>query len=196
MKIDNYKEPHSSFLAVEKDMEIIVNHFIANDRLMKMLYYSTPSALAQPDVPYNTRLEMFGKQIKIIPKLKVDKPEFCYIIISFDNFTQNRTNTAFRDNIITFDVICHFDQWSLGNYALRPYKIAAEIDSMFNHQKLTGIGILNFLGASQIILSDEFAGLTLMYESIHGYEGEDSKNALDPREQESIEENFNKLFNL
>ena len=196
MKIESYKEPHSSFLAVEKDMEIIVNHFIANDRLMKMLYYSTPSALAQPDVPYNTRLEMFGKQIKIIPKLKVDKPEFCYVIISFDNFTQNRTNTAFRDNIITFDVVCHFDQWSLGNYALRPYKIAAEIDSMFNHQKLTGIGILNFIGASQIVLSDEFAGLTLMYESIHGYEGEDSKNALDPREQQSIEENFNKIFNL
>ena len=196
MKIESYKEPRSSFLAVEKDMEIIVNHFIANDRLMKMLYYSTPSALAQPDVPYNTRLEMFGKQIKIIPKLKVDKPEFCYVIISFDNFTQNRINTEFRDNIITFDIVCHFDQWSLGNYALRPYKIAAEIDSMFNHQKLTGIGILNFIGASQIVLSDEFAGLTLMYESIHGYEGEDSKNALDPREQESIEENFNKLFNL
>ena len=67
---------------------------------------------------------------------------------------------------------------------------------MFNHKKLTGIGILNFVGASQIVLSDEFAGLTLMYESIHGYEGEDSKNALDPREQKSIEDNFNKMFNL
>ena len=196
MRIDNYKEPQSSFLAVEKDLEIIVNHFLANERLMKLLYYSTPGALAQPDVPTNIKVEMLGKQIKIIPKLKVDKPEFCYIIISFDNFTQNRTNTEFRDNIITFDIVCHFDQWGLGSYALRPYKIAAEIDSMFNHKKLTGIGILNFVGASQIVLSDEFAGLTLMYESIHGYEGEDSKNALDPREQKSIEDNFNKMFNL
>jgi hypothetical protein len=38
-------------------------------------------------VPQDKALEMFGKQIKIVPKLKVDKPEFCYIIISFDNFT-------------------------------------------------------------------------------------------------------------
>ena len=195
MRIDSYTEPRSSFLAVEKDMEIIVNHFLKNERLMKMLYYSTPNALSQPIVPQDKAIDMFGKQIKIIPKLKVDQPEFCYVIISFDNFTQNRTNTEFRDNIVSFDIVCHFDQWSLGDYALRPYKIAAEIDSMFNHQKLTGIGILNFIGASQIVLSDEFAGLTLLYESIHGYEGEDSKNALNPQEQAYIEENFNKIFN-
>ena len=50
------------------------------------------------------------------------------------------TNPAFRDNIISFDIVCHFDQWNLNNFALRPYKIAAEIDSMFNNQRLTGIG--------------------------------------------------------
>jgi len=64
---------------------------------------------------------------------------------------------------------------------LRPYKIAAEIDSMFNNKHLTGIGELHFLGANQIVLTDEFAGLTLMYEAIHG--GEDKKNAENPKEQ-------------
>nr|DAD78716.1 MAG TPA: hypothetical protein [Siphoviridae sp. ctB3v5] len=31
---------------------------------------------------------------------------------------------------------------------MRPFKIAAEIDSMFNKSKLTGIGELQFLGAT------------------------------------------------
>jgi hypothetical protein len=31
---------------------------------------------------------------------------------------------------------------------LRPYKIAAEIDSMFNDRYLTGIGKLEFVGAN------------------------------------------------
>jgi hypothetical protein len=31
---------------------------------------------------------------------------------------------------------------------LRPYKIAGEIDSMFNLKKLTGIGYLEFMGAT------------------------------------------------
>lgn len=195
MRIDSYTFPKSSFLSIDKDMELLVNKFLSNDRLLKLLYYDVPDALKQPPVPQEEALKLFGSQIKIVPKLQVDKPEFCYIIISFDNFTPNMTNTEFRDNIITFDIVCHFNQWSLGDFALRPYRIAAEIDSMINRQRLTGIGKVNFMGCSQIVLSDEFAGLTLMYSAIHGYEGEDSKNALDPREQADIVENFNKMYN-
>ena len=195
MKIMTYNFPKSSFLSLDKDMELLVNHFIKNERLLKLLYYSMPDALNQPNVPQDKVLDMFGKQIKIVPKIKVDQPEFCYIVISFDNFAQNVQNPEFRDNIISFDIVCHFDQWNLGNFALRPYKIAAEIDSMFNKKRLTGIGIIDFLGANQIVLSDEFAGLTLMYQTSHGYNGEDSINALDPKEQENINSNWDKLFN-
>ncbi len=195
MKIETYSFPQSSFLAVEKDMGLLVNKFLKNDRLKKLLYYDVPNALDQPNVPQDKTFEMFGKQIKIVPKLKVDKPEFCYVIISFDNFTPNMTNPEFRDNIISFDIVCHFDQWNLKDMQLRPYKIAAEIDSMFNRKKLTGIGEILFLGANQIVLSDEFAGLTLMYQTIHDYEGEDSKFAAKPGEQEDIEINWDQLFN-
>ena len=195
MKIINYSFPESSFLAVEKDMGLLVNLFLKNDRLKKLLYYDVPNALDQPNVPQDKALDMFGKQIKIVPKLKVDKPEFCYVIINFDNFTPNMTNPEFRDNIISFDIVCHFDQWNLKDMQLRPYKIAAEIDSMINNKRLTGIGKINFLGASQIVLSDEFAGLTLMHQTIHGYEGEDSKFAAKPGEQEDINSNWDNMYN-
>ena len=195
MKVESYTFPKSSFLAVEKDLGILIDYFLKNERLKKLLYYDTPSALAQPDLSDEQSVELLGKQIKIVPKLKVDKPEFCYIIISFDNFTPNVRNTEFRDNIISFDIVCHFDQWSLGDLQLRPYKIAAEIDSMFNRKKLTGIGEIQFLGANQIVLSDEFAGLTLMYQTIHGYTGEDSNFASKPGEQEDIDLNWEQIFN-
>lgn len=195
MKVETYSFPKSSFLAIDKDMELLVNQFLKNDRLTKLIYYDMPNALDQPKVPQDKVLELFGKQIKIVPKLKVDKPEFCYIIISFDNFTPNMTNPEFRDNIISFDIICHFDQWNLKDFSLRPYKIAAEIDSMFNNKRLTGIGTIQFLGASQVVLSDEFAGLTLMYQTMHGYKGEDSLNALNPKEQEDINTNWDKIYN-
>ena len=195
MKIESYSFPKSSFLAVEKDMALLVDHFLKNERLKKLLYYDVQNALDQPNVPQDKAFEMFGKQIKIVPKLKVDRPEFCYVIISFDNFTQNMTNPEFRDNIISFDIVCHFDQWNLKDFQLRPYKIAAEIDSMFNNKKLTGIGKIEFLGANQIVLSDEFAGLTLMYQTVHGYKGEDSYNANKPGEQEDIEINWDQIFN-
>ena len=185
-------EPKSSFLSTEKDMNLIVSAMIKNERLKRLLHYTSADALNRKNLTEDETLELFGKNIKIVPKLTVDKSVLNYIIISFDNFTPSG-NPEFRDNIIEFDIICHFDQWNLKDFALRPYKIAAEIDSMFNGKHLTGIGELNFLGANQIILTDEFAGLCLMYEAVHGEE--DKKFMPNPvDEQQFLEdwENYNR----
>ena len=193
MKKNTYKYPHSSFLSIEKDMEIIANMLIKNDNLKKLLYYTSKDCLSRPKLTEDETLSMFGKNIKQIPKLYVDGSVLNYIIISFDNFTPNGTNPEFRDNIIEFDIICHFDQWQLGDFKLRPYRIAAEIDYMFNDKHLTGIGTLQFLGANNIILTDEYAGICLMYAAVHG--DEDKKGIPNPMDEKQFIENFDDLFN-
>ncbi len=193
MKIIKFEYPHSSFLSIEKDMGIIVNYLIKNKNLKKLLYYTTPDCLDKPDLTQEETFSMFNKNIKMVPKLTVDGSVLNYIIINFDNFMTNAKNPEFRDNIIEFDIICHFDQWSLGDFKLRPYRIAAELDSMLNNKHLTGIGTLEFLGANQIILTDEFAGLCLMYQAIHGEE--DRKNPENPVDEEILFDNFNEIFN-
>ena len=172
MRIDGYHIPKSSFLSMEKDTGIIINEILKNNRLKKLLYYTTSDAMEKPNLTEDESLSLLGTNIKIVPKLYVDSSVLNYILINFDNFTPSE-NPEFRDNTIEFDIICHFDQWNLRDYALRPYKIAGEIDSMFNLKKLTGIGYLEFMGATQIVLTDEFAGLCLMYRTVHG--GEDEK---------------------
>ena len=194
MKIVNYQFPKSSFLSIEKDLDILVNLFLKNERLKKLLYYTTSDALDKKDIGEEASVELFGNNIKIVPKLTIDNSVLNYIIISFDNFTPNAENPEFRDNIISFDIICHFDQWQLKGLQLRPYRIAAEIDTLLNGQRLTGIGKLDFLGANQLILNDEYAGISLMYQAIHGEE--DKKNALNPKDWENIEEEFDKMFNV
>ena len=148
MKKEVYSYPKSSFLSAEKDMGIIVEMIMNNDRLKKMLHYTSADCLKKPNLTQNETYELFGKNIKIVPKLYVDGSVLNYIIISFDNFSTNATNPEFRDNIIEFDIICHFDQWHMKDFELRPYKIAAELDSMFNEKRLTGLGELRFLGAN------------------------------------------------
>ena len=192
MIIKNYTIPHSSFMSVDKDLEIITTWMMKDDNLCKILYYTDRDALSRPALTERQKAGMIGNQIKIVPKIYVDGSVLSYIIISMDNFTPS-SNPEFRDNIITFDIICHFDQWHLQDFELRPYRIAAEIDSMFNGKRLTGIGRLQFLGASQIILNDEFAGLTLMYQAIHG--GEDKIGAPNPMNQEQFEKDSDELFN-
>ena len=193
MKKEIYSYPKSSFLSTEKDMGIIVNMIMKNERLKKMLYYTTRDCLSKPNLSEDESLDLFGKNIKIVPKLYVDGSVLNYIIVSFDNFTQNGTNPEFRDNIIEFDIICHFDQWHMKDFELRPYKIAAELDSMFNGKHLTGIGELQFLGANQMILTDEYAGLCVMYQAIHGEE--DKKKMPNPMDEEAFIANSDAMFN-
>lgn len=193
MKLETYEFPHSSFLSVEKDMDIITASIIKNERLKKLLYYTTSDALDRPKLTREQTRQVLQENIKTIPKIQVDNQELNYVIVSFDNFLPNATNPEFRDNTISFDIVCHFDQWKLQDYQLRPYRIAAELDTMFNNKRLTGIGKLEFSSATQIILTDEFAGISLTYVAIHGEE--DKKNMLNPQEQIEYEKIFNDLFN-
>ena len=194
MKIDTYQYPHSSFLAVEKDLAIIIDHLLKNERLKKLLFYTTRDCLRKPNVNDEETFKMFNKEIKIIPKIYVDKSVLNYIVINFNNFIENNQNPYYRDNTINFQIVCHYDQWQLEDNQLRPYRIAAELDSMFNKKHLTGIGETQFLIATQTIWNDEFAGLSLTYQVIHG--NEDKKNALNPKEQQDININFDQIFNV
>ena len=181
MKLRDDSLPKSSFLSMEKDLALITDMMLKNNRLKKLLFHNVKNALDLPNLTEDESQGLIGKNIKIVPKLSIDGSVLSYIIISFDNFTPNTTNPQFRDNVISFDVICHFDQWQLKDFQLRPYRIAAELDSMVNDKHLTGIGTLHFMGANQIVLNDEFAGLSLMYQAINGEE--DKRKPLNPEQE-------------
>ena len=188
MKIDGVKRPKSAFLSVEKDMELITRELLKNERFKRLLFYNSKDAMDRPNLTQEESLGLINKNIKIVPKLYVDGSVLSYVIINFDNFVPNGKNPEFRDNVIEFDIICHFDQWQMNDFKLRPYRIAAEIDSMFDGKHLTGIGELEFVGCKQIILTDEYAGICLMYAASHGEE--DKKPMTSPAEQAKLETEF------
>lgn len=189
--VKKFPLPKSSFLSTEKDLDLIISGMLKNERLKRLLFYTSKDALNRKNLTEDESLSLINKNIKIVPKLTVDGSVLSYIIISFDNFTPSG-NPEFRDNIIEFDIICHFDQWQLQDFALRPYKIAGEIDSMFNGKHLTGIGKLEFLGGNQIILTNEFAGLCLMYQAVHGEE--DKKFMPNPADEEQFQEDWAEML--
>ena len=187
MRIENYEKPHSSFLSVEKDMSIIVNKIFDNPRIQRLLYYTSPDALDRPNLTEDQKIELLKNNIKIVPKIKVDNVNYNYLLVSFNNFLESN-NPEFRDNIIEFDIICHLDNWQLRDFELRPFKIAAELDTMFNKKKMTGIGLLEFLSAQEKVLSDEYAAICLKYIVYHG--GEDKYRQPNPANEEQFQKDF------
>lgn len=188
------KELKSSFLSVEKDIGTIINKLFIesrpySDMLKRLLMINTKDCLEnQTDVCRGLISKTSVKDLKekgyirIIPKLDFGEHEEVksYILITMDNFTPNAENPEFRDCTITFDVICHTKYSDLGDYRIRPLKICGYIDGILDKTRLSGIGILNFVGANQLILNEELQGYTLMYRAVHG-----SDDTLTEEEDES-----------
>lgn len=176
MKVGQNYFPKSSFLSTDKDLALIVGKIMKNQRLLKMLYYTEKDCLKAPDLSDAEIYSMLDKQIKIVPNIAIQKECPNYMVVTFDHYTPNLNNPEFRDCVISFDILCHPDHWNLGNFQLRPHKIAGELDAMFDGQKLTGIGEVHFMGCDNLLLNDQLIGLTLLYKTIHG--GEDKVNPL------------------
>ena len=170
MKVGKNYFPKSSFLSTDKDLSLIIKKIMENQRLLKMLYYTQKDCLNGKDLTQQQIISMLDKQIKIVPKIEISEDCPNYIIISMDNFVPNENNDEFRDCTISIDILCHPDHWNMGNFQLRPYKIAGEIDAILNKQKLTGIGQINFVTGNNLLLNDQLMGISFMYKAVHGVE--------------------------
>ncbi len=173
----------SSFLSCEKDLETILRRLFVesqpySDELKKLLVINTKDCLDNKDneIYKNAIKDMslanLRKQgyIKLQPKIKMPEHEEVksYLIFSFDNFVTNRTNPQFRDCSVYIDILCHTDCWDLGNFRVRPLKIAGYIDGILNNTRLSGIGTFQFLGCNELVLDETLSGYTLSYAAIHG----------------------------
>lgn len=174
MKKNTYEYPKSSFLGMAKDTSLIMEKILSNKKVLRLLYYTSPDCLewkSDKDLTSDQIKEMFRtRQISNIPNIKIDKEKKTYLRVTFDTFVPNATNPFYRDHIVEVKIVCHFDDWDLKNFELRPYRIAGEIDSMLDGQHLTGIGELRFISADKDIHSEEYGGLTLRYLAIRGHE--------------------------
>ena len=177
-----------SFYSFEKDIENIVDKLFNNENYSNDL--KRLLVINERDCLDNRTSEVYNKVLKnltvkdlfqngyvtIVPKIALAEHEEVksYLIITMNDFTLNDTNPEFRDCTVQFDIICNLDYWDLGDYRLRPLKIAGIIDSLLNKQKLSGIGTLVFMGCGQIQLDENLAGYSLFYRAIHMTDGDDT----------------------
>ena len=173
----------SSFLSCEKDTETILKKLFITSKpysseLIKLLVINTKDCLDEVNSEvYRKKVSEMSLArlvnegyVNLTPKVKMLENEEIksYILINFENFTPNQNNPAYRDCIVTFDILCHTDYWDIGNYRLRPLKIAGYIDGILNNAKLSGIGTFNFVGCNELVFNEHLAGYTLNYAAIHG----------------------------
>lgn len=200
MKRDLIRLPvlESSFLSCEKDIETILRKLFIesnpwSEQLKRLLVVNVRDCLTNNSQTVKNLLKevdlkyLFDRgYLRLTPKIPFGEHEEVksQIIISFDNFFPNYSNPQFRDCTVMFDIVCHSDYWELGDYKLRPMKIAGIIDGLLNGSKLSGIGTLDFQAANELILDQELSGYTLLYSATHG-----TDDALPPEEETLTDDN-------
>ena len=172
MKVgQDFTLPKSTFLNAEKDLRLIFQKFLENQRLLKLLYYHEADCLKKPDLTPQQKMSLINKQFAITPKINIWQDCPVYVLTSFKDY-ERTNNPQFRSCTVEFAILCHPDHWILGDFQLRPYKIAGEIDAMVDNQKFIGIGELQFMGCDNLVMNDQLVGLVLEYESIFSVEDE------------------------
>lgn len=146
-----------------------------SDKLKRLLIVNQPDCLDESKVQYrkvidNLSLKGMKDQgyLRVVPKLAFGEHEEIksYIILEFDDYTPS-DNPQYRNCVISFTIISHLDYWEMDDYKLRPHQIAGYIDGIMDGAKLSGIGTLQFLGASQIVLNEYLGGILLRYIATH-----------------------------
>lgn len=174
------KDFKSSFLSAEKDQQLIWKKLFMENRpysdyLKRLLVINTNDCLDESQEQYKQVLKDYSLKklredgyLRVVPKLAFGEHEEVksYIILEFDDYTPS-DNPQFRNCVISFSIISHLDYWELDDYKLRPHQIAGYIDGILDGAKLSGIGELRFLGASQVVLNEYLGGVLLRYVATH-----------------------------
>lgn len=180
------KDFQASFLSCEKDLETIINKLFIkskpySDVLKKLLIIDQSDCLDFSKTEYQKIIDKYSihkmkeeQYILVIPRIEqlIHDNFKSHVLIEFDDFTPTE-NTHYRDCTISFTIICPLVKWELDDYKLRPIQIAGYIDGIMNGAKLTGIGTLQFMGASQVILDEEHGGWIIRYIATHGNDDKD-----------------------
>lgn len=174
------KDFKSNFLSAEKDQEAIWKKLFVeskpySDKLKRLLIVNQPDCLDESKVQYRKVIDNFSLKdmkdqgyLRVVPKLAFGEHEEIksYIILEFDDYTPS-DNPQYRNCVISFTIISHLDYWEMDDYKLRPHQIAGYIDGILDGTKLSGIGTLQFLGASQLVLNEYLGGILLRYVATH-----------------------------
>ena len=88
------------------------------------------------------------------------------INVFFDRFTKNSSNLYFKDALLIFIVLCSTGTcWKIDSGA-RPVSIMHEIDTIFNKQRVIGLGEMEFITSDTYVASQKFIGYKMIYKFV------------------------------
>ena len=124
-----------------ENLQKIVKRLLANDDLVKLLYYEQEDPLDQPALSIEMKeKEVFEKLIKTVPRVGTKDTAKSVIVVYVQKAGKLSGNKEFRNVRILVDVIVPLTQWYIRDTNFRPFAILGQIQSSLDDKTVNGLG--------------------------------------------------------
>ena len=135
------------------NLQKIMTRLFANQRLLKLLYYTDKDPYSQPDLTQEQiKTEIYEKLIKITPRVGPKETAHSIIVLKVARGATDSDNSEFRNIQIDVESFVPLTQWIIKDDNLRPFAIMGEVQKSLNGKTINGLGkmqggdfALNFL---------------------------------------------------
>ena len=138
--------------------QYIVKRLLANQNLLKLLYYTDKDPLSHDDLTQNQiQDEIFEKLVKIVPRVGPKETAHSIIAIRIARARGLASNSEFKNVNISVEVFVPMTQWIIKDTNLRPFAIMGEVQKSLNGKKIEGLGKLTGGDFSLNFLTEEIS---------------------------------------
>ena len=124
-----------------ENLQKIVKRLLANDELVKLLYYEQDDPLSQSALsPKMKEQEVFEKLIKTVPRVGTKDTAKSVIVVYVQKAGKLSGNKEFRNVKILVDVIVPLTQWYIRDTNFRPFAILGQVQSSLDDKTVNGLG--------------------------------------------------------
>ena len=138
--------------------QYIVKRLLANQNLLKLLYYTDKDPLSHDDLtPEQIQDEIFEKLVKIVPRVGPKETAHSIIAVRIARARGLASNNEFKNVNISIEVFVPMTQWIIKDTNLRPFAIMGEVQKSLNGKKIEGLGKLTGGDFSLNFLTEEIS---------------------------------------
>ena len=138
--------------------QYIVKRLLANQNLLKLLYYTDKDPLSHEDLTQDQiQDEIFEKLVKIVPRVGPKETAHSLIAVRIARARGLASNNEFKSVHISVEVFVPMTQWIIKDTNLRPFAIMGEVQKSLNGKKIEGLGKLTGGDFSLNFLTEEIS---------------------------------------
>ena len=139
-------------------LQKICSRLLANDNLVKLLYYADLDPLDKTALTAEQKQKIFNDLICVIPKVGTRTDSKSVIAVYIPRAAGLSGNSEYKTVTIAVDVFVPMTQWIIKDSNLRPFAIMGEIQNSLNGKTINGLGKIKGGDFELVLLTDEMSG--------------------------------------